>query len=377
MLAVLAVGHGDVLQPHLGALGALDLGHDVIDAPAHHVLDRPALALADADDAVARLEPAVQRGRAAGDDLADHRHLVLPLQLRADAFQRQRHLLVEQVGGARGEVVGVRVDRAGVGVQVGLEHVLALELLHRGGDVGVALVQRGADVLGLLAGQLQAQPVVHHRLAPQVVQLRRGGPRRVLAVVLEALVAVEIEILLEQAARVADALEHALLVHREYLVGRVELAVAQVRADLRLERGEALHVGGGEILLAAVQRLQIALEHVGRQRRRHRARAVGIAAVGQQPVDQLAGGGLVGRRRHRGHPAVAARHQRQRRAGQHQGRHQGQQERGGLEFHAAARLRQYGSQAGTDCDHATVPEVAGTVTRGRVPSGYRLHVAAG
>src|SRR5690606_10362444 len=69
VLAVQAFGGGDVFQPHLGVLGAADLGHHVVDAPADHVLDRAGPALADADDAVARLQRAVHRGRAAGDDL--------------------------------------------------------------------------------------------------------------------------------------------------------------------------------------------------------------------------------------------------------------------------------------------------------------------
>ena len=73
----------------------------------HHA----ARALADRDDAVAGLELVAARRRTAGHDLADHDHVVLLLQHRADAFQRQRHRLVEVFGRARIEVIGVRVDR--------------------------------------------------------------------------------------------------------------------------------------------------------------------------------------------------------------------------------------------------------------------------
>src|SRR3546814_10564835 len=78
---------------------------------------RPALALADADDAVAGGELAAGLGRTAGDQVPDHHHVVLLLQLRADALERQRHALVEALGAARVEVVGMRVDRRGVGVE--------------------------------------------------------------------------------------------------------------------------------------------------------------------------------------------------------------------------------------------------------------------
>ncbi|MNX23602.1 hypothetical protein D3C86_536040 [compost metagenome] len=332
MLAVHAFLGRDELQPHLGIGLAADLGHHVVDAPADHVLDRPGLALADADDAIARLERAVDRHRTAGDDLTDHHHVVLALQLRADAFQRQRHGLVEVLGGARGEVIGVRIDRAGVGIEEELEHVLALQLVDRLFQRRVALVQRLADLRRLLAGQLQAQPVVFDRLAPEVVKLGIAGrPRHVLAVVLELFVAAEIELLLELLARKADAFAHALLVHRKHLEGRLQLTTADGRGDVGLERGEAGDVGLGEELLAAVQCFQIALEHVLGRGRVERARPVGVTAVRQQSVNQLGGGHLVGRRRRGQRRRIGIGGQCQRR-----GERQGHQECGGFEFHQLA-----------------------------------------
>ncbi len=329
MLAVGTLGGRNEFQLHLGILGTADLGHDVVDAPADHVLDQAGLALADADDAVTRLQRAIHCSRATGDDLADHHHVVLPLQLRTDAFQRKRHRLVEVLGGARGEVVGVRIDSAGVGVHEELEDILALQLVDRLFKRGIALVQRLADVIGLLAGQLKAQPVILHRLAPQLIQLgAAGGPRHLLAVVLEALVGGEVRFLLEQLARVGHALADALLVDRKDLECRLQLAAANGRGNVGFERRKARHVGLGEVLLAAVKRLQVALEHVLGRGLVQRARAVGVAAVGQQAVHQLGGGHLIGGYRSGQCRRVGLGRQRQRR---HQ--RQGHQECGGFEFH--------------------------------------------
>ncbi|MNM40611.1 hypothetical protein D3C81_514140 [compost metagenome] len=295
MLAVDAGFGRNEFQLDVGVLGATDLGHHIIDAPADHIFHQPGLALADTDDAVARLQRAVHGSRTTGDDLADHHHIVLALQLRTDAFQRQRHRLVEVLGGTRGEVIGVRINRAGIGVHEELEGVFAFQLVDRLFQGGVTLVQRLADVIGLLAGQLQAQPVVLHRLAPQLVEFGIGsGPRHLLAVVLEALVGGEIRFLLQQLARIGHTLADALLVDRKHLEGGLQFAAADGIGNAGLERCEAGDVGLGEVLLAAVQRLQVALEHILGGGFIERTRAVGVAAVGQQAVDQLGGGHLIG-----------------------------------------------------------------------------------
>ncbi len=189
----------------------------------------------------------------------------------------------------------MRIDRTGIAVEEGLEHVLALDLVHGALVGGVALVQGRAYLGRLLAGQLQAQPVVHHRLAPQAVQFGFvARPRRFLAVVLPALVAGEVEILLQQRACVSNALADALAVHREDVVGGGQVAAPDRIAQLGAVGVEAGHVGLGEVLLAAVQRLEVAVKHLARQGVVQRTRPVGVAAVGQQAVDQLGGGRLVG-----------------------------------------------------------------------------------
>src|SRR5690606_31589105 len=63
-LAVHAGLGRDDVQPHLGALRPLDLLDHVVDAPADHVLHRPAAALAAADDAAAGLALAALDRRA-------------------------------------------------------------------------------------------------------------------------------------------------------------------------------------------------------------------------------------------------------------------------------------------------------------------------
>src|SRR3546814_5990688 len=65
-LGIQAHGGRDHVQAHLVALGPLDLLDHVVDAPADHVLHRPALALADAADAVAGGALAAGLGRTPG-----------------------------------------------------------------------------------------------------------------------------------------------------------------------------------------------------------------------------------------------------------------------------------------------------------------------
>src|SRR5690606_40142068 len=121
--------------------------------------------------------------------------------------------------------------------------------------------------------------------------LRPGG---VLAVVLPALLAVEVEAAGgHQLLRIGDAPGHPVAVHREHGEGRGRVAAAHRVVQAQAVRLEALDVGGGEELLVGVERLQVTLEDLLRHRVVGRARTVGIAAVRQQAVDQLGGRGLV------------------------------------------------------------------------------------
>ena len=304
VLAIDAIGSGNVFQLDLGIGLATDLGHHIVDAPADHILDRAIAPLADADDAVARLQGAIQRGRTTGDDLADHHHIVLTLQLGTDAFQRQRHGLVEVLRTARGHVFGMRVDRVGIGIEKQREHVIALELVDRLEQGGVALVQGAADVLGRLAGQTQPQPVVLHRLAPDFIQLGAvGRPGRLFAVVVITLGQGEVRLALEQLAGMGNAFGGTLLVQREHLLGHVGTAGTDGVGHVSAQRRKRINIGLQEELTVAVQRLEVFIKHLVGRLDIQRARTIGITAVREQAVDQARSGGAVqaaGRRHCRG-----------------------------------------------------------------------------
>ena len=99
------------LQPHQRATRTADLLHDIVQAPADHVGQFAALALADGGDAVVGGELAADGCRTTGDHV-DHRHVVIgELQRRADALVTQTHLDVVFLGIARREIIRVRIQR--------------------------------------------------------------------------------------------------------------------------------------------------------------------------------------------------------------------------------------------------------------------------
>jgi hypothetical protein len=117
----------------------------------------------------------------------------------------------------------VRVERHRVGVEEGLEHILAGQGVGARSQLRVALVERLADFLRLLPGELQTQHIVLDRLAPQVVERGSvGRPRHVLAVVGPGVLAAEIEVVLEQLARESDAFVDPLQVHGEDVECRLQ-----------------------------------------------------------------------------------------------------------------------------------------------------------
>src|SRR5205814_1431458 len=69
---------GNDLEPDDRAALAADQLHHVAQLHAHRIGDLAAIALADADNLVLLLQPAVPLGRAAGDDVGNHGHFVLP-----------------------------------------------------------------------------------------------------------------------------------------------------------------------------------------------------------------------------------------------------------------------------------------------------------
>src|SRR3546814_577243 len=188
----------------------------------------------------------------------------------------------------------MRLDRGGVGVEEGLEYILALDLLDALIEVGVTLVQSADDGVRLLVGQLQAQYVVLHVLVPNRVELLVVlRPRGVLAVDAIGFFAVEVEWLLEQAARIGHALADALNVDVEDVERWLQLAIA----DRVIQGGaigrEGVDIGLGKKQLLVVQRLEVVVENLRRQRVIERARLVVIAAVAEQSVNTLRGKRLV------------------------------------------------------------------------------------
>src|SRR3546814_5742440 len=97
------------------------------------------------------------------------------LQLRADAFQRQRHRLVEAFGAARIQVIGMRIDRPGVGVEETGERIGRIELVGRFGEVAVTLGQHLADLGRRLAGELEPQPVRSEEHTSELQSLMRNS----------------------------------------------------------------------------------------------------------------------------------------------------------------------------------------------------------
>ena len=293
MLAVGAGVGGQDVEDDLGIFGAANQLDGFVHAGADHVGDR-AVTLADADDAVAHGELAGAGGGPAGHELADGDVFVTLLQHRADTHQREAHRDVEIVGGAAPQVVGVGLDRHRVGVHEHLEDVFALVAGGAGEVVVVALAEGLADVLVVLAGELEAQPVVLDTLAPQVadlgVVLRPWG---LVAGVGVAFLDAEVEVAGEQLAGVGEALGDALLEALEDGEGRAEVALQDRVVEARAGVGEAVDVGLGEEQAFRVEGLEVAVEDL----LRHRV-VEGHALVVVAPEDlraEVSRLGLVGR----------------------------------------------------------------------------------
>ncbi|MNC13905.1 hypothetical protein D3C75_616660 [compost metagenome] len=158
-------------------------------------------------------------------------------------------------------VVGLRE-----GVDVGLENVLAAGLRQTLELVLVALGQQLLDRLGFLAGDLQAQHLVLDPLAPQLVEcLAVRGPRRLLAVDLEAFVGAEVELLdalVEQGEGELQAFLHAFELALVDDEAGLQLAALQVVVEAMAPGLEVGNVAGGEVAARRVETLQVVVEHL-------------------------------------------------------------------------------------------------------------------
>ncbi len=152
----------------------------------------------------------------------------------------------------------MRFDGPGIGVEEGLEHVLAVQLLDALLEALVAPVQGLHDLALVLAGQLEAQPVVLDPLAPQLVQGGGvGSPVGILAAVVVLFVNAEIKPFLELATGMTGALGDALDVPVEDGERRRQLLVADGVIKLIGVDREFLDVGGGQEQPVAIDGFQV------------------------------------------------------------------------------------------------------------------------
>ncbi|VTQ27132.1 Uncharacterised protein [Pseudomonas aeruginosa] len=266
-LVVRRVARRNHFQAYLGTFRPTDQLDHFIQAPADHV-DHFALALGDADDLVGGGDLLALRRRAGRHQAYDLDVVVVALQHRADAFQREAHVDVEVFRVVRRQVLGVRIVGLGEGVDVGLEDVFAAGLLEARQLVLVALGELFLDRLVVLAGDLQAQDLVLHLLAPEVVELcgvlRPGG---LFAVDQQALVDAEVDLV------------DALVEHRQGIVEptfqAVEVALVDDEAGIEVAALEEVvepvapaielgDVAGGEVHPRRIEHLQVAVVDLGR-----------------------------------------------------------------------------------------------------------------
>ncbi len=269
-LAVLVVGciaRRDHLQAHHRAFRPADQLDHFVQAPADDV-DHFVVGLGHADDPVRRRQLLALLGRACRHQAHDLDVLVVALQHRADAFQRQAHVDVEVFRVVRRQVLGVRIVGLGERIDVGLEHVLAAGLVQPCQLVLVALGQQFLDRLRFLAGDLQAQHLVLHALAPEVVELGGVlGPGGFLAIDQQLFVDAEVEAvdaLFQQAQRVVEAVLQAFQMPFVDDEARLEVAALEEIIELVAPLAELLEVRRQEIAARRIEHLDVAVEDLRR-----------------------------------------------------------------------------------------------------------------
>jgi hypothetical protein len=123
----------------------------------------------------------------------------------------------------------VRLHALGVGVDEGLEDLVAVELVNAPAESLVAPAQEVPDLVVRLLGQPQAQPVILDPLAPDLIELGLGlRPLRVLPVELVALLLAEVELPVEDGEGIGHAFVHPLAVDAKELEGGFEPAALDV-----------------------------------------------------------------------------------------------------------------------------------------------------
>ena len=261
-LVTRGVARRDHFQTHQRAFRAADQLDHFIQTPADHV-DHFLVALRHADDLVGGVQLLALFRRACRHQAHHLDVFVVVLQHGTDTLERQAHVDIEVFRVVRRQVVGVRVVGLGKGVDVGLEHVLALGLLQALELVLVALGEQLFDGLGLLAGNLQTQHFVLELLVPEGIQFGDVlGPGGLLAIGFQAFADAEIELvdaLAEQPQGVFDTPSQALEVTGIDSEARLQVAALEKVVEAQAPGIELLDIGGGEVHPRRVQQLQVAL----------------------------------------------------------------------------------------------------------------------
>jgi hypothetical protein len=165
---------GQQLEPHRRSDGAADHVDDRIERPADDIDELAGRALADGEDAVARVHASTAIGGAAVEEATDRDVLTVGLQLCADALERRLFRAAQCA--TREEVFGVRVEAAGVGVDEELEHVVGALRRRARAELLVAFAQDVDGGAALASGEHEVEQLAREALAPVLVQHRGRGP---------------------------------------------------------------------------------------------------------------------------------------------------------------------------------------------------------
>ncbi len=200
-------------------------------------------------------------GRPSGDGTLYHRVLVLSAQHCADAFQGEPHADVEVLRGTRRHVARVGLQTFGVGIDEGLEDIVAVELPDTPCQPLVAFAQESPNLILFLLGEAQPEPFVLHPLAPDFVELGAVPCARCLGTVeTVALRALEIEAGVQQGQGKPDPLGDPLTVETEDLEGDVEPTLRQVVVQTLDSVFEAIDIPAQKERSVGVQRFEVLLE---------------------------------------------------------------------------------------------------------------------
>ena len=263
-------------EPHLGVARAADHFDDLVELHIDGV-HRLGLALRDGDDAVVGLDLLAHVGRAAGHDAADARVAVIELQHRADAAQRELHVVDVEIRRLdRTHVIGVRVVAVRERGEINLENFREVVLLHRLEQPRVTLGNKLQTLVGdglqiglvLVLGQAVGKQFEFHPRAPEGLGFGRiFRPREFVAGGGVFLVHLEIDFLLEDGLHEFVPLLQALDIHAEDVEGGRGISGAHELVQRRAVAAvEAVHVGLEENQVIVIQRVEVVLEQIAPDR---------------------------------------------------------------------------------------------------------------